>query len=200
MPACAWSMTGPTPIRNLRFALPRELDKLAQFLRGDRVVHAELHHLLGHDHAVLELCRRLGVPYDAYIHDYAWFCPRISLLGPDRRYCGEPDVAHCEACVSDAGRNIEEDIPVAALRRRSAADLARARRVVAPSGDTAQRIARHFAGVDPEVAPWESTSRCRRAVHRRRGRSIASALSERSVRKRATMSCWPAPATPQRAT
>jgi glycosyltransferase involved in cell wall biosynthesis len=141
---------------NLRFALPRELGLLAQFLRGDRVVRAELHHLLGHEHAVLDLCHRLDVPYDVYIHDYAWFCPRISLLGPDRRYCGEPDVAHCEACVSDAGRNIEEDIPVAALRRRSADDLMRARRVIAPSADTAQRIARHFAGIDPEVVPWET--------------------------------------------
>ena len=141
---------------NLRFALPRELGLLAELLRGDRVVNAELHHLLGHDHAVLDLCRRLGVPYDTYIHDYAWFCPRISLLGPDRRYCGEPDVAHCEACVSDAGRNIEEDIPVAALRRRSADDLARARRVIAPSADAARRIARHFPGIVPDVVPWES--------------------------------------------
>ena len=41
----------------------------------------------------LELCRQLDVPFDTYIHDYASFCPRISLLGPDRRYCGEPDAS-----------------------------------------------------------------------------------------------------------
>ena len=140
---------------NLRFTLPRELGSLARFLRPDRVVHAELHHLLGHDHSVLELCRHLGVPYDTYVHDYAWFCPRISLLGPDRRYCGEPEAARCEACVRDAGRKIEEDISVASLRRRSAADLATSRRVIAPSADAAARISRHFAAIRPTVVPWE---------------------------------------------
>jgi len=140
---------------NLRFALPAEMDLLARFLRGDRPKRAELHHLLGHDHSVLDLCRRLGVPYDVHIHDYAWFCPRITLLGPHSRYCGEPDVVQCEACVADAGRETAEDIPVAELRRRSADDLSRARRVIAPSLDTAARIARHFPAIAPEVTPWE---------------------------------------------
>jgi GT2 family glycosyltransferase/glycosyltransferase involved in cell wall biosynthesis len=140
---------------NLCFALPGEFQSLARLLRGDRVEYAEVHHLLGHDHGVLDLCGALGVPYEVHVHDYAWFCPRISLLGPDRRYCGEPDVAHCEACVGEAGRSIEEDISVAALRRRSAADLAGARRVIAPSVDTARRIGRHFPRVAPLVVPWE---------------------------------------------
>ena len=54
-----------------------------------------------------------------------------------QRYCGEPDVAQCEACVADAGNLIDEDIPVAALRRRSAKLMAGARRVVVPSEDAA---------------------------------------------------------------
>ncbi|MBV9758493.1 MAG: glycosyltransferase, partial [Alphaproteobacteria bacterium] len=140
---------------NLQFTLPRELGSLARLLRGDRIEYAEVHHLLGHDHAVLDLCRALGVPYEVHVHDYAWFCPRISLLGPDRRYCGEPEAARCEICVREGGRSIEEDISVAALRRRSAADLAGARRVVAPSADAARRIGRHFPAIDPRVEPWE---------------------------------------------
>lgn len=140
---------------NLRFTLPRELGSLARLLGGDRVEYAEVHHLLGHDHSVLELCRALAVPYEAYIHDYAWFCPRISLLGPDRRYCGEPEVARCEICVREGGHSIAEEISVAALRRRSAADLAGARRVVAPTDDAARRIGRHFPLVRPVVIPWE---------------------------------------------
>ena len=140
---------------NLRFALPRELSALARLLRGDRVGRAEVHHLLGHDHSVLDLAGALGVPYEVHVHDYAWFCPRISLLGPDRRYCGEPDVARCEICVRDGGRSIEEEISVAALCRRSAGDLAAACRVVAPTDDTARRIGRHFPQINPVVVPWE---------------------------------------------
>ena len=71
------------------------------------------------------------MPYDLHVHDYAWLCGRVALVGPAQRYCGEPDVAQCEACVADAGNLIDEDISVAALRRRSARLLAGARRVIA---------------------------------------------------------------------
>ena len=86
------------------------------------------------------------MPYDVHVHDYAWLCGRVALVGPAQRYCGEPDVAQCEACVADAGNLIDEDISVAALRRRSARLLAGARRVIVPSEDTAARIRRHFPG------------------------------------------------------
>ena len=140
---------------NLRFRLPEELDAAAALLRADKPVHAELHHLLGHDHAVLDLVRRLDIPYDAYVHDYAWFCPRIALVGPERRYCGEPDPRDCDICVQDAGSNLEEEIGVGALLARSVRDLAAARQVIAPSADAATRIARHFPRIRPTVLPWE---------------------------------------------
>ncbi|MBV9786324.1 MAG: glycosyltransferase [Acidisphaera sp.] len=140
---------------NLRFAVPGELKLLARLLQADRPVHAELHHLLGHDHRVLDLVRLLELPYDAFVHDYAWLCPRIALVNAERRYCGEPDAATCENCIADAGRNIADDIPVADLRSRSALDLAGARAVIAPSADAASRITRHFPAVRPLVQPWE---------------------------------------------
>ena len=142
---------------NLRFRVPQDLRGLAQLLRGDRVAHIEVHHLLGHDHAVLRLARLLDVPVDTHLHDYALFCPRISLVGRDGRYCGEPNnPAVCEACVRDLGRHTAEDIPIATLRARSAADLAASRRVVVPSADAASRLRRHFPAVAPEIEPLES--------------------------------------------
>ena len=66
-----------------------------------------------------------------------------------------PTVAQCEACVADAGNLIDEDITVAALRRRSARLFAGARRVVVPSEDTAARIRRHFPATRPVVQPHE---------------------------------------------
>ncbi len=145
----------PDAFPNLRFALPGELPALVRLLRGEGVVHAELHHLLGHHRAVTVLLGRLGVPYDVFVHDYAWFCQRIALVGPGRRYCGEPDVAGCEACVADLGTNLEEEIAMPALLARSAGELEGARAVVAPSADAAQRMRRHFPSVRAEVRPWE---------------------------------------------
>jgi len=144
---------GGTP--NLRFALPSELPRLARFLKGDRPVRAEVHHLIGHDHALLDLFRRLDIPYQVVIHDYSWFCPRVNLVGPNKRYCGEPEVAHCEACVADAGTTNDEDTSPRALRERSRAELAGATRVVAPSQDVATRIQRHFPQIRPEIVAWE---------------------------------------------
>ena len=141
---------------NLVYAIPGEMAALVQLLRPDRPSVMEVHHLLGHDHAVLGLARRLSIPEEVHLHDYAWFCPRVTLLGPDRRYCGEPEDARtCDACVADAGRAIEEELGAAALRARSGRDLARARRVVSPSADGAARLRRHFPGIAPEVAPLE---------------------------------------------
>jgi GT2 family glycosyltransferase len=140
---------------NLRYGIPRELGALARMLRPERVRHAELHHLVGHDHAILELCRRLKVPYDAYLHDYAAFCGRIALVGGGGRYCGEPELEVCAACIADAGSEIEEDIVPAALVARSEAELAGARRVIAPSADAAGRFRRHFRALAVEVEPWE---------------------------------------------
>ncbi len=100
--------------------------------------------MVGHHRAIVDLIAGLGVPYDVHVHDYAWLCGRVALVGPENRYCGEPDVVRCEACVADAGNLIDEDITVADLRKRSARLFAGARRVVVPSEDTAARIRRHF--------------------------------------------------------
>jgi GT2 family glycosyltransferase/glycosyltransferase involved in cell wall biosynthesis len=140
----------------LRFRLPDELPLLAGLLRPDRPVGMEVHHLLGHDHSVLDLARMLRIPYEIAVHDYAWFCPQISLLGPSHRYCGEPDVGVCVHCVADAGSQIEEAITPAALRQRSMADFTGARRVSAPSADAAARLRRHFPAVRVAVAPHEA--------------------------------------------
>lgn len=146
----------PDDFPNLRFVIPHELAGLAALLRGDNVARLEVHHLLGHHHALPELAARLGIAVVHHVHDYASFCPRISLLGPQRRYCGEPaDPAECEACVSDAGSALRAPIGVAALRARSAAAFASAAEVIVPSRDTAARLRRHFPALAPKVAPLE---------------------------------------------
>jgi glycosyltransferase involved in cell wall biosynthesis len=107
---------------------------------------------------------QLGVPYDVHIHDYAWLCPRVSLVGAYSRYCGEPDLAACEACVADLGHFLQEEITVGALRARSARFLAGARQIVTPSDDTGVRIKRHFGGLSPVTAPHEDDTAIRPAA------------------------------------
>jgi GT2 family glycosyltransferase/glycosyltransferase involved in cell wall biosynthesis len=140
---------------NLRFAVPGELPELAALLRRERPTHVELHHQLGHNHALLTLPGLLGVPMDVFVHDYAAICPRVTLVTTSNRYCGEPDAAQCEACVADLGSRLREEISVAALRRRTAADLSAARQVVFPSPDSEKRLRRYVPGLRGAVTPWE---------------------------------------------
>ncbi len=146
-------MTNDFP--NLRYAMPDELPALHRLLRRERPQCVELHHTVGHHPTVLDLITRLNVPYDVHVHDYAWLCGRVALVGPTQRYCGEPDAETCEACVADAGNLIDEDISVRALRRRSARLFTGARCVVTPSEDTAARIRRHFPSIRPVPVPHE---------------------------------------------
>jgi GT2 family glycosyltransferase/glycosyltransferase involved in cell wall biosynthesis len=144
---------------NLIYALPAERRRLLARLRAARPARIELHHLLGHHPALLDLPERLGVPIAVHVHDYALFCPRITLLGVADRYCGEPDLAGCVACVADpAARPVALDVPVQALRDRSARLLAQASGIVVPSADTARRLRRHFPAVRPLVRPHEAAA------------------------------------------
>jgi glycosyltransferase involved in cell wall biosynthesis len=139
----------------LRFDLPRERAALIRLLSKLRPVAAELHHLLNHDRSVFEIIRALGIPYDAHVHDYAWFCPRIALVGRGDRYCGEPAPKVCQSCVTELGHYLHENVSVAALLDRSKTILSEATRVIAPSHDAAARLARHFPGIVPAVIPHE---------------------------------------------
>ncbi|HET6308654.1 MAG TPA: glycosyltransferase [Rhodopila sp.] len=132
---------------NLVFAMPREMPALLRLLRAGRPEMVELHHCADYPPAIYDVISRLGVPFDVHVHDYAWFCPRVSLVGAHDRYCGEPELADCETCVADHGSFLRETITVAALRQRSALVLADAGRVVVPSDDTGARMRRHFPGL-----------------------------------------------------
>lgn len=141
---------------NLVFPMPDGLPGLVALLRKDRPMVVEIHHLLAHHHGIAGLAHRLGVPSISVVHDYARFCPRIALVGPDRRYCGEPDLAGCEACIADLGSLLVDDPAVPDLLARSAAELHAAVQVVAPSVDAAARITRHFPGIAVVAEPWEN--------------------------------------------
>ncbi len=153
-PAAGAVVVGDGNTPNLRFRLPAEWPALLRLLRADGVARVELHHTMGHPPDILELAARLAVPQDVFVHDYAWFCPRIALVR-QQSYCGEPAIAECERCVDAHGSHLADPIGPAALVARSTASLAASARVVAPSADVARRMRRHFPLLHPAIERWE---------------------------------------------
>lgn len=129
------------------FRLPEGWGDMVTFLKEMSPALVEIHHLVGHAAIMHQLPRDLDVSSDIYVHDYAWFCPRVTLLSVGNRYCGEPDLEGCQKCVDRLGDLTGENLPVAARVARSDASLRGARRVVAPCHDTATRMMRHFVSV-----------------------------------------------------
>lgn len=140
-------------VPNLRYAIPAELAELGALLAQLPLERIELQHFLGFDPRVIDALRALGVPYEVVIHDYAWICPRITLIDGSGRYCGEPALTTCESCIRRNGSRLPKSLSVQALRLRSSAWLAQARSVAAPCADTAQRLRKYFPDLDISVRP-----------------------------------------------
>lgn len=141
---------------DLLYDLPGDLPLLRALLGRLPLSHVELHHFLDHDPRTIELVRGLGAPVDIHVHDYAWLCPRITLLAGNGRYCGEPPIRACERCLKTHGGRLGHSLTVAALRRRSARWLDAARHVIVPTEDTKRRLIHHFPGIAPVVRPLEA--------------------------------------------
>jgi GT2 family glycosyltransferase len=141
---------------NLRYTLPADLEALSRALRAARVVRAEVHHVLGHGHAIGEMLDGIGVSFDVWVHDYLWLCARLALVTGEGRFCGEPPTSVCIGCVARWGDAMEVPITPPELRARSAVLLGRAESVIAPSEDVARRVRRHFPQARLRLVAWEA--------------------------------------------
>jgi GT2 family glycosyltransferase/glycosyltransferase involved in cell wall biosynthesis len=138
---------------NLSYEVPAELVRITVLLGRLEITALEIQHFLDLDRRLIDAVLALGLPCDVFVHDYAWICPRVTLIDGSGRYCGEPAVHVCDVCVRRNGSNLAEDISVTALRQRSTDWLRQARRVFAPSVDTARRFQRHFPALTVDVRP-----------------------------------------------
>lgn len=119
-----------------------QFDGLVAVVRSFGVDRVHVHHWLGLASSLRPLIDRLGVPFDVTIHDYFSICPQINLLPtPVSRYCGEPDAATCNACI--AGRPHHGATNITDWRTRHSWLLNEAERVICPSHDARDRIARY---------------------------------------------------------
>jgi GT2 family glycosyltransferase len=152
--------TDAIDLPNLHYNIPAGLESLRSVLSALRFESVEIQHFLHLDPAVIDVVRALQVPYDVFLHDYVWICPRITLIDETGRYCGEPEVAICDECIRRNGTALGETISVAALRARSGRWLHKARRVIAPSSDTAERMQKHFSDLAVDVRPHSAAIEC----------------------------------------
>ena len=120
---------------------------LLALLRALRVGRVHFHHVHGFAMDVLQLPRELDCAYDVTLHDHFPLCPEYHLTDGDGRYCGgEPG---CRRCLQ-AG---PAQWPLAIEQWRALFEvfLAGAGRVIAPSGDCAERVRRFLPSVSPVV-------------------------------------------------
>ena len=136
--------------------LPAErMDDLVLMLRSMNLSRVHIHSLIGMDVDIRALIRRLEVPFDITVHDYYGICPQINLL-PWRYglYCGEPDVAGCNACIAHRSSCGARDIVT--WRAEQAWQFKEAVRVFCPSRDVVSRLERHGLAANAVFAPHEA--------------------------------------------
>jgi GT2 family glycosyltransferase/glycosyltransferase involved in cell wall biosynthesis len=137
------ALSVPTLPGHPELTLPEErLSDLLLVLGSARVVRVHIHHLMSVDVDVRALVHRLNVPFDVTVHDYFAICPQVNLLPwLQDAYCGEPDIALCNACIADKSSHAARDI--VSWRRGNAWQFLEADRVLCPSEDVRKRLARY---------------------------------------------------------
>jgi hypothetical protein len=130
------------PVMEMTFPPTVLVDMLAALVtHGVQAVH--IHGFLNHDPRLFPALSALEVPIAVTLHDFAAICPRATLTDGTGRYCGEPALAACEACVASNGAHAAIDQfrerfgTVAGWRAHTRAILASAAHVLAPSADCA---------------------------------------------------------------
>ncbi len=136
-------------------ALPAErLSDLARVLQSAVVTRAHVHHLMSMDVDVRALLHRLGIPFDVTVHDYFAICPQVNLLPwTQGAYCGEPPPAGCNACIANRSSHGSRDIT--SWRRGNAWQFVEADRVICPSEDVRNRLARYGLDRQAIVVPHD---------------------------------------------
>ncbi len=118
--------------------------------------HAHVHSLAGWEHdspAILARgLTRFSVQYDMTFHDYSPICPQVHLVDSTDRYCALPPVDVCQLCCESTFH--PDFIPNVRQWRDDYELLLRgARKLFAPSMDTALRYQRQLPGLVIDQRP-----------------------------------------------
>ena len=145
-------------VRQLVF--PYDRDFLIRVFRESGVGLLHYHNFYTLHEPLLSLPDALDVPYAVTLHDYYTICPWIYLVGPDERYCGEPETDACDACLRmkrEQMHGARQADSIVSWRGGWYRWLLGAGSVFVPHQDVADRLARYFPAVrfrifeNPEV-------------------------------------------------
>ncbi|HEX2941483.1 MAG TPA: glycosyltransferase, partial [Rhodopila sp.] len=115
-----------------------------QLLRAMHVSRIHLHDQDPAGPSIKPLIQRLGLPFDATVHDYLAICPQRNLLPwPSGLYCGEPGPARCNACIADRGDADHGARDILSWRLEHAWLFRDADRVICLSHDAQRRLQRY---------------------------------------------------------
>ncbi|QQS54570.1 MAG: glycosyltransferase [Candidatus Competibacteraceae bacterium] len=135
----------------LYFAMPMAFEGLVGLLQKAAIIRIHFHHLIGHHPLIATLPHKLGIPYDYTLHDYFPICPQFNLTLPDGRYCGEPNVDGCNACLKERPPHWRLDI--IAWRDYFYKFLMDAERIIGPSWDVINRIKKYIPEANYKYLP-----------------------------------------------
>ncbi|MGB2680195.1 MAG: glycosyltransferase [Candidatus Competibacter sp.] len=124
------------------FSLPQAYSKLLDYLKLLAISRLHVHHIIGMNRQILGLLEDLALPYDFTLHDYYPICPQYTLSLADGRYCGEPDVEGCNACLAE--RPALWGLDIVTWRESFAKLLNGAERVIVASEDVRSRMRRYI--------------------------------------------------------
>jgi hypothetical protein len=133
-------------------------DELVAFLRELRVVRAHVHHWMGMDELVRHIVQSLDIRFDVTLHDYYALAPQPFLTGDDGRFVGEALEQHEDELIRNGDKSAEAG-SLASWHARSRQLLGAADRILAPSLDLSERIARQLGqDLKPRLTPHPETS------------------------------------------
>ncbi|KMO42490.1 hypothetical protein VQ02_03040 [Methylobacterium variabile] len=188
---------------------PEGLLALLEALEGEGVaIDLHLNARFGYASSFLDRLLSGRWPYVVTLHDFQWYCPKVHLVDGRNFYCEEPPPDVCRHCTV---RGVTHDYGDQNALMGGGLDgwlatneriLRGARRLVAPSRDTAERYARRLGltGIavvpHPRAAPAPAPERPRKpragavrvalvgAIGHHKGFELVVALAERAARER----------------
>ncbi|MGD8530314.1 MAG: FkbM family methyltransferase [Syntrophobacterales bacterium] len=147
---CVWGLNLPEALHlpNLSFDLPQQFGELLEVLVTLDIGHIHVHNFAGFQHAAPDVIRLvaelLGVDYDFTIHDYISLCPNAHLVDQNGVPCEGGMLWQCRTCVEGKMPPLLGRTDIERWRERYTRFLCGARRIFAPSNDTAHRISTLF--------------------------------------------------------
>ena len=135
--------------KNLKFKISyktSELDNLIFDIKSLNILGVHLHHMIGGDLKFIHFINKITEKYDtiAFLHDYYYICPRVTLLNSDNKFCGGASGLECAKCIKQGGghssvnssvmKEIGYNIDI--YRNIYAQIIKNCNKVIAPSNDT----------------------------------------------------------------